>query len=113
MNVSIPTRAKNGYLEITRTDKSGRKVKAREEVITAQGMLTSKEMEREMMQIVDESDGKYTSEQIRITPFQNGEAPIDTNPMHRGRVQMKTFSHGERVMMFSGWGEGKRDRPHA
>ena len=107
-----PTRAKSGWIETTREDKSGRKVKARDHMLASQGMLTTKEMEKEMMQVADDVGATY--DQIRVEYYQNGDAPIDANPMHRGRpARQAMFKHGERHAMFTGWGEGTRDRSHA
>ena len=102
MQINIPTRAKSGYIETERIDKSGRKVKARDHMVASQGMLTTKEMEKEMMQVADEEGHSY--DKIRIEYFNKGDAPIGANPMHRGRPARQTmYRHGERNLMFTGW----------
>jgi hypothetical protein len=76
------TRAKSGWIEVKRKDKGGRTVKARDEMITSQGMMTAKEMERELETICEEKG--YSTDQIRMETFQHGDAPIEANPRHRG-----------------------------
>ena len=99
--MTIPVRAKVGYIEVQR-DSKGRKVKARDEVVTAQGMLTAKEMETEMMRICD--DKGYSYDQIRIETYQHGAAPIEANPRHRdAEAQRKMWFRGERRQVWGGW----------
>jgi hypothetical protein len=98
--ISPGVRAKNGYIEVKRRDKGGRVVKARDHVITSQGMFSGKEMETEMRRVAE--DVGASEDQIRIETYQLGDAPIEANPRHRG-IPPATFSKGERRRMFSGF----------
>ena len=95
-----PTRAKVGYIETRRLNKGGKVVKARDHVLTSQGMHSAKEMEKEMIKIA--KDVGASEDQIRIETFKNGEAPIESNPRHRGLTQKMEF-RGERRQFWGGF----------
>ena len=76
------TRAKSGYFETERIDKSGRLVKARQDVVVSAGSFSSKEMEKTMLQIA--KDTGSDPNKIRIEAYKNGESPMEVNPRHRG-----------------------------
>lgn len=70
-------RAKRGYIETKRYDKSGRPVKAQVHNVTGlAGAISAKEMERTMMDIADEHGASY--DQIRIETYEHGDAPVET-----------------------------------
>ena len=77
-----PTRGKVGYIETRRRDNGGRVVKARDHVVVSKGMFSTKELEREMVEVA-KSVGADES-QIRIEAYQDGKAPMEANPRHRG-----------------------------
>lgn len=81
-NINPGVRAKAGWIETKRRAKGGRIVPARDHVVTSQGMHSAKEMEKEMIAIA--RDVGASEDQIRISTFEHGKAPIEANPRHRG-----------------------------
>lgn len=106
MEISPGVRAKVGYIEVKRRDKGGRVVKARDHVLTSQGLFSAKELEKEMINIAKEVGA--SEDQIRIETYNLGEAPIEVNPRHRG-IPPSMYSHGQRRRMWGGFNP-KKDR---
>lgn len=84
MEIIKPTRAKSGYIEVERKDKYGnrRPQKVRQHIVVGGGMFSGKEMEHQMREVAQELG--VSEDQIRVDTYKNGEAPIETNPRHRG-----------------------------
>lgn len=80
--ITSPVRAKAGYIEGTRVDKSGRVVKTRDHAVPSKGLYSGKEMEKVMRDVA--RDVGADESQIRIETYAKGEAPIEANPIHRG-----------------------------
>ena len=80
----IPIRAKAGYIEEKRKDKSGRTVPAKQHMVVSEGMHTAKEMEQIMVGIAKEVGADES--QIRIDTYKQGRAPIEANPRHRTTI---------------------------
>lgn len=72
----IGLRAARGYIVGKRRDKAGRVVKVRNHVVTgAGGLLSAKEMEREMMKVADAVGADHRD--IRIEYYKSGAAPVE------------------------------------
>lgn len=69
-------RAKRGYIVVRRRDKSGRVVQTRDHVVSGGGgVLSGKEMEREMMKVADQVGASHKD--IRVEVYASGTAPIE------------------------------------
>lgn len=99
--ISPGVRARSGYIETKRVDKGGRVHKAKTHQVVSQGMFSAKEMEKEMQRIA--ADVGASEDQIRIETYRNGEAPIESNPRHRGLGQQKMEFRGERRKVWGGF----------
>ena len=83
-NPVIPVRAKAGYLEVTRKNKYGKEVAAKDHMVVSEGMHSAKEMEKIMVGIAHEQG--ISEDAIRIDTYKAGRAPIESNPRHRGSL---------------------------
>ena len=89
------TRAKVGYFATKRIDKGGRLVDAKQDIVVSAGAFSTKEMEKEMLRIADDTGSDPNK--IRIESYKHGEAPIEANPRHRGVG--KSFSkHSDNIV---------------
>lgn len=104
--ISTGVRAKNGYIEVEKTDKAGRKYKGREHMVASSGMYSGKEMEKVMREVA--ADVGASEDQIRIETYQSGEAPIEVNPRHRG-IEDQIYFRGSHRKFWGGFNP-KTDR---
>lgn len=102
--ISMGVRAKVGYIETRRKDKTGRVVKARDHVVSSQGMFSAKEIEKEMQQVAKEVGA--SEDQIRIETYRHGDSPLEVNPRHRGLPEKREF-RGERRRVWGGFNPSK------
>lgn len=87
MEIIKPTRAKAGYIEVERKDKYGNRKpqKVKQHIVVGGGMFSGKEMERTMRDVAE--DLGVSEDQIRVQTYKDGEAPMESNPRHRGMGQ--------------------------
>lgn len=100
-----PVRAAYGYIETKRVDKGGRVHAAKDQLTASHGVFSAKEMEQVMREVA--KDVGASEDQIRVVPYQKGQAPIESNPRHRG-IEPKMIVKGERRRMYGGYGPGIR-----
>lgn len=84
-------RAKSGHIKTKRLDKAGRVVEAKDAMTSGLGgSYTAKEMERELMDVCDETGASY--DQIVVETYAHGEAPVETDPMRGERMRARASS---------------------
>lgn len=77
--MTLPVRAKRGYIKGKRYDKAGRVVGAQLHPVTGlAGAISGKEMERIMMDVADTHGLSYND--IVVETYADGEAPRVSNP---------------------------------
>lgn len=80
-----PVRAKALSVEVDRVDKYGKRLpqKTRNHITVGAGMLSGKEMERMIPEMAQEYG--VSEDKIKLETYDNGKAPLEVNPRHRGR----------------------------
>ncbi len=88
-------RAKRGYIKTKRYDAAGRVVNARDHTVTGGGgILSAKEMEREMAKVADQVGA--SPDQVVIEVYGRGEAPIEVG---RDRPAQRHINKNQTVPM--------------
>lgn len=77
-------RAKSMYVEVEREDKYGNRkpMTTKQHITVSAGMFSGKEMEKMAQEQAKELG--ISEDRIKIETYQNGEAPMEANPRHRG-----------------------------
>lgn len=81
-NTIVPVRAKSGWIEVDRIDNGGRTIKSKAHVVASHGMFSGKEMEGVMRDVA--ADLGVSEDRIHVDTYAKGQAPLETNPRHRG-----------------------------
>lgn len=89
--MSLPVRAKRGYIKGKRYDKAGRVVASQDHGVSGlQGAVSAKEMEADMIRIADEVGASH--EDIVVETYENGESERETNPAIGNKFERYTRS---------------------
>jgi hypothetical protein len=87
--MTLPVRAKRGYIRGQRIDKSGRVVDAKLVPTTGLGgAISGKEMEQMMLQQADEMGA--SADDVVVETYEAGEAPRESNPAQGDRFERFT-----------------------